>query len=144
MCIFLSILKRKRAHMSKLTTLIILFMQRISSIFRGRALSRRKEQCIRHRVESSLYFLAPCSLSTKPHRNGSHVTVTFDISFTPVYWIHKTWSLWPGQNQMALPLSLVPKNTNSRHQITSKSQIPRSNDQNMANKRTSNVHLFPV
>jgi hypothetical protein len=47
------------------------------------------------------------------------------------YWIYKTWSSGPGQNQMALPLSFVPKNTKPKHQITNKSQIPISNDQNL-------------
>jgi hypothetical protein len=32
---------------------------------------------------------------------------------------------------MALPLSFVPKNTKSKHQVTNKFQIPISNDQNL-------------
>jgi hypothetical protein len=32
---------------------------------------------------------------------------------------------------MALPLSFVHKNIKSKHQITNKSQIPTSNDQNL-------------
>jgi hypothetical protein len=43
----------------------------------------------------------------------------------------KTWSSGPGQRQMALPWSFVSKNTNPKHQITNKSQIPIFNDQNL-------------
>jgi hypothetical protein len=32
---------------------------------------------------------------------------------------------------MSLPLSFAPENTKSKHQITNKSQIPISNDQNI-------------
>jgi hypothetical protein len=46
------------------------------------------------------------------------------------YWIYKTWSSGTledhatgGQNHVALPLSFVPKNTKTKHQITNKSQI---------------------
>jgi len=40
---------------------------------------------------------------------------------------------------MALPWSFVSKNTNSKHQITNKSQISIFNDQNRIKKRTSNI-----
>jgi hypothetical protein len=39
-----------------------------------------------------------------------------------------------GQNQMALPLRFVPKITKPKYQITNKSQIPISNDQNLKRK----------
>jgi len=39
--------------------------------------------------------------------------------------------LWTGQSSLALPWSFVSKITNSKHQITNKSQIPIFNDQNL-------------
>jgi hypothetical protein len=50
----------------------------------------------------------------------------------PFYLILKTCSFEPGQSLMALPWSFVSKITNSKHQITKKSQISIFNDQNLS------------
>jgi len=49
--------------------------------------------------------------------------------------------LWASQSKMARPWSFVSKNTNSKHQITNKFQIPIFNDKNRIKKRTSNIEL---
>ena len=43
----------------------------------------------------------------------------------PFIFTLKTWSSGPGQSLPALPWSFVSKITNSKHQITNKSQIPK-------------------